>query len=129
MKWFNAIGNSIVKRILSWPLHGIISTSFMLITVTGRKSGKLYTTPVNYARERDVITVVSRKNRIWWRNLRGGAPVTVRVRGKDLKGVGEVVEGDSQAIAKALRAIRPRLSAERAEQRAQDRVIIRIKLS
>ena len=101
----------------------------MLITVTGRKSGRLYTTPVNYVRDGDTITVVSRPNRTWWRNLRGGAPVAVRVSGKDLKGVAEVVVDDKEAVAKALLALHPRYSAERAARRAQDRVLVRIKVA
>jgi len=101
----------------------------MLITVSGRKTGRLYTTPVNYVCEGDTITVVSRTHRKWWRNLRGGAPVAVRVAGKDLKGVGEVVVDDKEAVAGALLALHPRYSAERAARRAQDRVLVRIKVA
>jgi len=31
----------------------------------------------------------------WWRNLRGGAPVKVRVRGREMEGVAEAFEGDA----------------------------------
>jgi hypothetical protein len=84
---------------------------------------------VNYVRDGDIITVISRRNRTWWRNLRGGAQVTVRVRGKDLKGVAEVVVEDKEAVAKALLALHPRYSMERAARRAQDRVLVRIKVA
>jgi deazaflavin-dependent oxidoreductase (nitroreductase family) len=123
------LANGTMKLVLRSPLHGLVSKHAMLITVTGRKSGRLYTTPVNYVREGDTITVVSRANRTWWRNLRGGAPVAVRVSGKDLKGVAEVVVDDKDAIAGALMALHPRYSAERAAQRAQDRVLVRIKVA
>jgi hypothetical protein len=38
--------------------------------------------------------VVSPRSRLWWRNLRGGAPVTVYVRGQTLEGVGRAFEGE-----------------------------------
>jgi deazaflavin-dependent oxidoreductase (nitroreductase family) len=121
--------NAIMSFLLRSPLHGLVSKHAMLITVSGRKSGRLYTTPVNYVRDGDTITVLSRRNRTWWRNLRGGAPVAVRVSGKDLKGVAEVAVDDKEAIAGALLALHPRYSAERAAQRAQDRVLVRIRVA
>ena len=36
---------------------------------------------------------MSPTDRIWWRNLRGSAPVRVRVRGQNVKGIGELFEG------------------------------------
>ena len=122
------LANGIMRALLRSPLHGLVSRRVVLITVSGRRSGRLYTTPVNYVRDGDIITVISRRNRTWWRNLRGGAQVTVRVRGKDLKGVAEVVVDDKEAVAKALLALHPRYSAERAARRAQDRVLVRIKV-
>jgi deazaflavin-dependent oxidoreductase (nitroreductase family) len=122
------LANGMMKSLLLSPLHGLVSSRAMLITVSGRKSGRLYTTPVNYAREGNVITVVSRRNRTWWKNLRGGAAVTLRVRGQDLKGTAEVVEDDHEAIVGALLALHPRYSPERAAGRAQDRVLVRIRV-
>jgi deazaflavin-dependent oxidoreductase (nitroreductase family) len=69
----------------------------MLITFSGRKSGKTYTTPVNYVWDDHTLLVVSPKDRLWWRNLRGGAPVTVRVRAWTLRGVGRVFEDEEAA--------------------------------
>jgi len=100
---FSKIYNPLVKSVLRSPLHGMVSKNFMLITFTGRKSGKVYSTPVNYVHDGDGITVFSKRHRIWWRNLRGSAPVTVRVRGRDLNGIGESIE-DEEAIAAVLLA-------------------------
>lgn len=58
------IYNPLMKWVLRSPLHGMVSKNFMLITFTGRRSGKVYTTPVNYVREGDGITVFSKPNRI-----------------------------------------------------------------
>jgi|YNPBryBLVA2012_1023415.scaffolds.fasta_scaffold10173_3 deazaflavin-dependent oxidoreductase (nitroreductase family) len=102
-------GNGFMATLLRSPLHGFISKSMMLITVTGRKSGKTYSTPVNYLRSGDMLITTSYRERSWWRNLRGGAQVTVRVQGKDLTGQGEVIEdaaGVSAALAEYFR-LRP----------------------
>jgi len=64
----------------------------MLITVTGCKSGRSITTPVNYVREGDTLWITSAADRTWWRNLRGGAPIAVRLNGRDVKGSGTAVE-------------------------------------
>ena len=79
------------------PLHGLMSNFTMLITFTGRKSGRPYTTPVNYVRDDDTILSMSPRKHSWWKNLRGehGAPVTPRVRGGYLTGTGHVFEGDA----------------------------------
>jgi len=73
----------------------------MLITIKGRKSGKEYTLPVNYVRSDGVFLVTSYRLRTWWRNLRGKAAVTLRVRGQKLKGMGEAVTGEKE-VAKHL---------------------------
>ena len=49
------IYNALMKSVLRSPLHGMVSKNFMLITFTGRRSGKVYTTPVNYVRDGDSI--------------------------------------------------------------------------
>lgn len=66
-------GNSFMTFILRSPMHGILSGSTMLITVTGRKSGRPITTPVNYYQKGDTLWVISNRERSWWRNLKGGA--------------------------------------------------------
>jgi len=95
------IYNPIMKSILRSPFHGLISKNVMLITFAGGKSGKKYTTPVNYVRDGADIAVFSYRHRMWWRNLRGGVPVTLRVKGQDLKAVGKSIE-DKNAVAASL---------------------------
>ena len=84
-------GNPFVSALLRSPLHGLLGAKFMLVTVTGRKTGRTYTTPVNYVRRGDTLTVISRRGRTWWRNLSEPAPVLVRLRGKRGCGMGQVV--------------------------------------
>lgn len=88
MKWWY---NPIVKWVLRSPLHGLLSRYFTIVTYTGRKSGGQFSVPVNYARHDDALTIVSQRERVWWRNLYGGAHVSVRLRGKERPGEAEVV--------------------------------------
>jgi deazaflavin-dependent oxidoreductase (nitroreductase family) len=141
----NSFANPFMKMILRSPLHGLMSASVVLITVTGRKSGKRYTTPTNYWRDGNALTIVSFKDRTWWRNLRGGAPVTVRLQGRDVQGRGVAIE-DSTQVASALmpclaktpqyaRYLGVALDAEgkpRSEdvaRAAQTRVVVQVKLN
>lgn len=125
---FLAIANPINKAILRSPLHKVISRSIMLITFQGRKSGKSYTIPVEYHRAGQSITVYSWKKRSWWKNLQGGAPVTVRVRGKDLIGAADVVPASEAEIVAGLRAMYPTFPYDRAAKMAPDMVMIQIQL-
>ena len=97
----NQFGNPFISFLLRSPLHGLMSTSMLLITVTGRKSGQVFTTPVNYIRMGDELLIVSLADRSWWKNLRGGAAVTVRLQGRDMIGRGLAIE-DQAEVAKSL---------------------------
>lgn len=97
--WYNFF----VKLLLRSPLHGLASQGVMLISYTGRKTGQLYTIPVSYAMdEKDALLTTSFKTRTWWRNLRGGAPVTLRLRGKEVDALAEVIEAET-AVADYIR--------------------------
>jgi deazaflavin-dependent oxidoreductase (nitroreductase family) len=78
----------------------MVSKSILLITFTGRKSGKTYTTPVSYSQSGDQVQVFTHAG--WWKNLSPGAPVTLRLRGRELQGLAEPVAGDKQAVAAGL---------------------------
>lgn len=65
-------GNDFMAWVLRSPLHGMLSNGMMLITITGRKTGKTYTTPVGYYVEGETLWVITSRERKWWRNLQGG---------------------------------------------------------
>ena len=73
--------NPVVRALLQSPIHGFWSKKFMLITFTGRRSGRRYTTPVRYVRLDDTIRCFTSSESQWWRNLRGGAEVNLRIEG------------------------------------------------
>ena len=98
--WYNPI----IVAILRSPLQGMISSGIMLVTMTGRKSGRRLRLPVNYVRdgeEEDLLWTTSLRKRTWWRNLRGGAPVTLRLRGKNRPATGTAIE-DEEGVTEAL---------------------------
>ncbi len=95
---WNRTGNRAVALLLRSPLHPVVSRHLALITVTGRRSGHDYTFPVGYRRagERLTIPVGWPARKLWWRNLRGGARVALRVGGEQHSGRAEV-HGDERS--------------------------------
>jgi deazaflavin-dependent oxidoreductase (nitroreductase family) len=87
--------NGFVKFFLRTPLHVFMGKT-MLITVTGRKTGKKYTAPVGYYRDGDTLWVLSGRDRTWWRNVKGGADVEMHIRGKDVSGFAEAVLDENE---------------------------------
>lgn len=94
------IVNRTMKFVLRSPLHGMVDKQILLITFTGRKSGKTYTTPVSYSQSGDQVVIFTHAD--WWKNLRGGAPVSLRIRGQKLQGLAEPIADDKQAVAAGL---------------------------
>ena len=75
--------NPLVRGMLRSPLRRLLGEHVLLLTYTGRISGRQYTLPVGYTRDDDTLTVISQHSasKRWWRNLRGGARVTVDLQG------------------------------------------------
>lgn len=82
-------GNDFMSWVLRSPFHGILSGGMMLITVTGRRTGKKYTTPVGYYREDGYLWVITSRDRTWWRNLCGGADVGLLLKRKPVAAYAE----------------------------------------
>ena len=80
-----AVINPVMSFLLRSPLHALAgSSSLMLITFTGRRSGRRFTTPVRYLRVDGAIRCFTARENQWWRNLRGGADVVLRLAGQEL---------------------------------------------
>ncbi len=86
------IGNFFIKTIVNSPLHALLGDSFAVITVEGRKSGRLYSTPINVKRQKEGWIVISMRERTWWRNLRDGQTAILRIDGRKIPVRGKVVE-------------------------------------
>ncbi len=100
MNW-QKLYNPIVILLLHSPLHSFMDKSTILISFTGRKSGKKYTIPVSFVRDGDNLMMISQREHSWWKNLRGGAEVTLYMQGHTLKARGEVFT-DAETVANKL---------------------------
>jgi deazaflavin-dependent oxidoreductase (nitroreductase family) len=90
--------NDVVAFALKSPMHVMMGDT-MLLTVTGRKTGRKIAVPVNCYRDGNALWVISSRDRTWWRNLVQGAEVDVRLHGRDLKGYGELILDESAVAA------------------------------
>jgi deazaflavin-dependent oxidoreductase (nitroreductase family) len=139
--WFNPI----MIWLIHSPLHGFVSKNMLVIGYTGRKSGKHYETPVNYVQAGSELLITSYGSRTWWRNLLGGAPVTVWLQGKPIQASGEAYT-DQADVTRYLQAYLDQMPQqaryfnvtldgqgcpipEQVAQAAKERVIVRITFS
>ena len=90
-------GNDFMAWVLRSPFHGMLSNGMLLITVTGCKTGKKYTTPVGYYHENGNLWVLTSRDRTWWRNLKGGAQVSLLLKRQPVTAIAEP-ELDEQAV-------------------------------
>lgn len=141
--------NPLVRGVLRTPgLHWILSPFLMLVTVTGRRSGRRYTIPVGYQlRGNDVTVLVSEASKKqWWRNFAEAGPVEVWLRGRARGGEAALVPstaGDEyrERVEYALRRVpglggvfgiefdrRAGLSADQIETLAKEIAVVRIAL-
>jgi hypothetical protein len=97
---WNRSGNRLVALLLRSRLHRLVSGRLTLITVTGRRTGAQHTLPVAYKenRERLTIPVLWPERKLWWRNLRDGAPVRLRLRGVNRTGMAHARENDRDGM-------------------------------
>jgi hypothetical protein len=76
----------------------------MVLEFHGRKTGKVYTIPVSYLREGDVVIAFT--DSPWQRNMVGGAPVTLYLKGKPVSGFAQVVKDRDEVTEGLTRFIR-----------------------
>lgn len=81
--------NPIMALLLRSPLHSLLSKSLMLLSFTGRKSGKRYSVPVGYMQAGQDLFVFTHSK--WGKNLSGGVPVTLRLRGRNVAGTATLI--------------------------------------
>ena len=99
--WFmNKILNPLIGLILRSPLHRMLSAGLLLITYRGKKSGQEYTLPVQYLQSGNQIYIIPGmpEKKTWWRNLKGGLPVKLTLRGQAVNGYGLVLEQPRDAV-------------------------------
>ena len=100
--------NRAVGAVLRSRAHPLLSRFLLLLTYRGRRSGRLYTIPLMYARDGDDLLLVAlhARGQVWWRNVAGGADVEVVAAGRRTTGRADVVE-DAAAARRTYGARRP----------------------
>jgi hypothetical protein len=98
--------NPFMIGLLRSPLHFLVSKHIMLISVKGRKSGKTYTTPLDYGRDGGEVLAITSQNYSWWKNLRGGGSADLLVAGQALSGQA-VVSEDAETVLDTLGKMYP----------------------
>ncbi|WP_458085721.1 hypothetical protein [Streptomyces malaysiensis] len=66
-----------------------VSGRLTVVTYTGRRSGRTFSTPVAYRRAADAVTisVAMPERKLWWRNFTGeGGPISLDLDGSDRTG-------------------------------------------
>jgi hypothetical protein len=88
-------GNLLVIGLLRSRLHRVASGTLVLVTYRGRNTGRRFTLPVMYAERDGTLTILvgHSERKQWWRSLRGGADVDVRLRGQEQRRRADIVTG------------------------------------
>lgn len=137
-------GNDFMAWVLRSPLHGMLSNGIMLITMTGRKTGKIFTTPVGFYEEGGYVWVITSRERTWWKNLQGGAKVDLLLKRKPVTGFADVELDEKSVLARmpeylqhipqAAKQMKIRIQDGKPNQddianAAKDRLFVKIKLN
>ena len=99
--------NPLIGWILRSPVHGLVSRDLLLLTYVGAKTGLCRTLPLSYVEVAGRPYLCTRSS-LWWRNLRNGRPVELRLRGRTMTATPVVVD---LASAEALDVLRAFLTA------------------
>lgn len=91
--WLNGLMGLMLRTPLVQRLAGKM---FALMTVTGAKTGRRYTTPVQYLTHGGEFVVLSQRMRTWWRNIRSRPAVEMRIEGTRVHGHARIAS-DSEA--------------------------------
>src|SRR5689334_16989016 len=89
-------GNDFVTFFLRTPLRVFLGNT-LLITVTGCKTGKQYSTPVGFYTDGEDLWVLTNRDRTWWRNVKGGAEVSLLLKGRTVRARAEA-ELETRAV-------------------------------
>lgn len=97
--------NGVVLVVLRSPLHRMLSSVLVELRLRGRRTGRVITLPVQYARDGEQLVVLPAhaERKLWWRNLLDGADVSLRLGGTERAGRADVLEAGTPAFEDALR--------------------------
>ena len=88
--------NKIMVWLLRSPLHSMISSGIMIIGFSGSKSGKSYSTPVNYYKIDETIYAISDRSRTWWKNIKKNPDLDLFIKRENFSGKGIIIDSKVQ---------------------------------
>jgi hypothetical protein len=127
-------------RVLRSPFSRLVDRGLMLVTVSGRHSGRPYTLPVQYVQDgRTLWVYAGGAGKTWWRNLIGGADIFVLLRRRTYVGWATAHTADTgrDIVQEGLRryvdrfprlAQRLSITPDRRDRAISDTVMVRISL-
>jgi hypothetical protein len=89
--------NAPMRVVLSAPFPTPLAGRLMLAYLTGRRSGRHYRQPLSYVRDGSVLLTPGGGG--WTANLLDGRPVLLRLRGRDVTAIPELVRDPAQVEA------------------------------
>jgi F420H(2)-dependent quinone reductase len=100
-----------MRAVLRLPFATPLTGGLMLVSYTGRRTGRSYRQPVSYVCDGD--TLLTPGGGKWKLNLRDGEPVHLRVRGRDVVARPELVRAadDVAMLLSRMLAANPRLAS------------------
>ncbi|MBY0399538.1 hypothetical protein K2X89_04540 [Myxococcota bacterium] len=92
--------NPIVMAVLRSRFHAIASAALLVVSWSGRSSGRRFSIPTGYQRDGDdVIVMLSKADRKrWWKNFRSPWPADLLIAGRERTAMGTVVPPGSDAF-------------------------------
>ncbi len=78
-----------MRAVLGLPFPTPLSRNLMLVSYTGRKTGRGYRQPLSYARDGEALLTPGGGR--WTLNMEGGRPVRIRLRGREVSARPELV--------------------------------------
>jgi hypothetical protein len=85
-----------MRRVLSLPFPTPLGRRLMVVTLTGRKTGRIYRQPVSYVKDGD--TLLTPGGGAWTRNLREDTAVPARINGKTVRLRPELVRDPDEVV-------------------------------
>ena len=91
------LANRVVRGLLRTPvLSRAAGSRLVTLYIVGRKSGRRYTLPVAYTRDKDDVLIGTPFG--WGRNLRTGEPVEIRLKGRRRQADVQVYKDEADVV-------------------------------
>lgn len=91
--------NPLFRWLLRSRLHWLVSRRLLLVSYTGRRTGRRYRFPVLYSRRGASLTVITPKRESeWWKNFTEPMVCQIWYRGVERPATGELITGTDRRV-------------------------------